>query len=110
MCIVSFIGDDYKNTFPERWPNIKPYPNPGQQAIDPMQQYNFEPRVTKAEFDKLKAEVEELKKLLIAAKEFDSKTGQKDCEMEAKVDFIKKLAEFVGVDIAEIFKNEITSV
>ena len=60
---------------------------------------------SKEEFDALKKEVEELKQLLKAAKKFDEETGQPDCHMDDKVDFIKKLAEYVGVDLEDIFKK-----
>jgi F0F1-type ATP synthase delta subunit len=65
----------------------------------------FTPAVSKEEFEALKKEVEELKRLLKAAKKFDEETGQPDCHMDDKVDFIKKLAEYVGVDLEDIFKK-----
>ena len=59
--------------------------------------------VSREEFDALKKEMEELKKLLKAAKEYDEKTGQPDCHMDEKVELIKKIAELVGVDLKGIF-------
>lgn len=97
MCTVSMIGDYYGKDFPQKYPWYPLNPNP---AVLPT-------TVTvpsRAEFDALKKEVEELKELLKAAKKFDAATGQPDCEMDEKVKFIKKLAEFVGVDIKEVFK------
>ncbi len=90
MCSVSFIGDGWQKTFPNTWPQI----NTG---------LPLEPQVTKFEFEKLRVEVQELRKLLEAAKEFDIKTGQPDCEMDDKVAFIKKIAEFVGVNMDDVF-------
>jgi len=58
---------------------------------------------TREEFDELKRSVEALKELLLAAKEYDRKMGEPDCEMEDKVALIKKLAEVVGVDLSQIF-------
>ncbi len=43
-----------------------------------------------------------MKALLIKAKIYDEQTGQKDCEMEEKVAFIKKFAKYVGVDLSEV--------
>ncbi len=57
------------------------------------------------EFDELKKEVELMKKMLEAAKIYDKDTGQPDCEMEEKIDFLKKVAKLVGVNLEEIFKN-----
>ena len=51
--------------------------------------------VSRAEFDKLKRDVEELKR----AKEYD----EPDCEMDEKVELIRKVAELVGVDIEDLF-------
>jgi len=62
------------------------------------------PQVTRSEFEKLRYEVEELKALLKAAKRFDVNTGQQDCEHEEKIKIIRKVAEFVGVDIVDVFK------
>lgn len=79
MCVVSMIGQNYQDRFPGIYPTF--------------------PNVSREEFDKLKRELEELKKLIKAAREFDEATGQKDCENADKVKFIKQVAEFVGVDI-----------
>ncbi len=112
MCTVSNIGDSYRDNFPPRWPNVPvwpaqptgvPYPSqpgiPGQPVIIDTS------GVSKQEFEALKKEVEELKQLLKAAKKFDEETGQPDCHMDDKVEFIKKLAEYVGVDLEDIFKK-----
>lgn len=105
MCTVSNIGDNYRDNFAPRWPGIV-HPNtwPAQPSTMPDQTV-YTPVVSKQEFDALKKEVEELKQLLKAAKKFDEETGQPDCHMDDKVDFIKKLAEFVGVDLEDIFKT-----
>lgn len=58
--------------------------------------------VSRAEFEKLKKEVEEMKRLLTMAKEIDQKTGQASCQMEDKVATLRKVAEMVGVDLADL--------
>lgn len=60
-------------------------------------------RLTKKEFEALRKEIEELKKLLLAAKAFDEATGQPDCEMDEKVALIRQIADLVGVDVDEVF-------
>lgn len=62
MCVVSIIGDGWGQDFPKRWPDVPSQP------IYPI------PEISRAEFDLLKKEVEELKKLLLAAKKFDEAT------------------------------------
>ena len=116
MCTVSNIGDNYRDNFPPRWPGIV-HPNtwpvqptgvpyPAQPHVTPTEKvYINTSGVSKEEFNALKKEVEELKQLLKAAKKFDEETGQPDCHMDDKVDFIKKLAEYVGVDLEDIFKK-----
>lgn len=100
MCVVSNIGDSWKGDFPIRYPGIN--------------QDFFEPNVTRTDLDlmraelqneieKLRKEIKALKKLLKAAQTFDEETGQKDCEMDDKIAFIKKAAELVGVDMKDVF-------
>lgn len=99
MCVVSNIGDNYRDNFQPRWPNVPIQPN-----YVPSQTRPLLP-VSREEFEALKKEVEELKVLLKAAKKFDEQTNQPDCHMDDKVDFIKKLAQYVGVDLEDIFKK-----
>ena len=105
MCVVSNIGDNYRDNFGPRWPQIpvQPWQSPPSDGNRDYTKVTIP--VSKEEFDALKKEVEELKQLLKAAKKFDEETGQPDCHMDDKVDFIKKLAEFVGVDLEDIFKK-----
>lgn len=83
MCVVSAVGDNWKDSFPNRWPTY--------------------PDVTREEFDALKKEVKELKELLLAAKKFDEATGQPNCEMDEKIDLIKKVAKELGIDMTGVF-------
>ncbi len=91
MCMVSNIGDGWADTFPKKWDHFNPPP-----IIVP-------PEVSRAELEALRAEVKELKKLLLAAKKFDEATGQPNCEMDEKVKLIKAIAKLVGVDLEKIF-------
>jgi hypothetical protein len=91
------IGDDFsKRTIPEKYPWVNPIGPAIGVAISPP---------TREEFEALKKEVQELKKLLEAAKKYDESTGQKDCEIDEKVVFIKQIAKLVGVDVSKIFPN-----
>lgn len=99
MCVVSNIGDNYRDNFEKRWPEIWPSVKPG----NPIAPFLPAP-ITRQEFDALKNEVEELKKLLEAAQRFDVATGQEDCHMDEKVELIKNLAKPVGVSVDDIFR------
>lgn len=104
MCVVSAIGDNYRQNFPYRWPNMVPDVMPDVYGPPPRANPPFDLTITRAEFERLKKEVQELKELLVEASKFDKATGQPHCEMDEKVEFIKKIAEFVGVNMDEVFK------
>lgn len=88
MCVVSMIGEHYQ----DKWQQPHYYP------------YVYSPEtVSKLEFEALKREVEEMKKLLERALKYDKDNHEPNCEHEDKVAFIKKMAELVGVDLSEIF-------
>lgn len=103
MCVVSFVGDQ----FHKRWDEpIKPYVDP--YTFPDYSQWTFvNPGVTKEEFESFKKEImKELdifKELLQGAKEYDKRNNEPNCEMEDKVAFIKKVAEWVGVDLKGVF-------
>jgi hypothetical protein len=53
----------------------------------------------------LKKEVEEMKELLKRAVEYDERNNEPHCEIEEKVEVLKKVAELLGVDLDSIFKK-----
>lgn len=63
------------------------------------------PEVSREEFDRLRREMEELRRLLKAAKRFDEQTGQPHCELDEKVDMVKRVAKMVGVDMQDVFEQ-----
>jgi hypothetical protein len=100
MCVISAVGGEFGRTFPDRYPTIQP-------GIHTTPYIPPTPTpVTRAEFEALRLEMQELRKVLLAAKAFDEATGQPDCEMEEKVTLIKRLAELVGVSMDDIFPEE----
>lgn len=100
MCVVSFIGDHYE----EKW---QPYLPLLPTAVGADVNYGIKifPRISRSEFDQLKKEVEEMKKILIKAKIYDEKNNEPNCEMEEKIKFIKQIAKFVGIDLEDILKK-----
>jgi hypothetical protein len=83
MCVVSMIVDHYTDKFALttfNWPNI-----------------------TREEFEELKKEVENMKKILIKAKIYDEENDQPDCsEKEDKIELLRELAEKLDIDLSEI--------
>jgi hypothetical protein len=117
MCVVSFIGDDFRKRT-EQDDLWKKFLNP----ITPNQQYNPEPLgkpttnpgtgnidlglATKAEVEILRREVEQLKELLKGAIEYDKRNNEPHCEIDEKVALLKKIAEAFGIDLTDIFENK----
>lgn len=102
MCVTSAVTTDWMHRHP-----TYVLPNPPLGGLPPpvVGGYYLTDAPSRAEFEALKKEMEELKKLLLAAKRYDEATGQPDCEMEDKVELITKLAKLVGVDMQEVFNN-----
>lgn len=101
MCVVSYVGDYWKDNLPGTHPWVQPMIYPTSSPVPNSARIVSHP--TREEFDALRKEVEELKKLLLAAKAYDEKTGQPDCELESKIELIKKVADLVGVSMEDVF-------
>lgn len=104
MCVVSFVGDHYR----DKWNPLQPYLVP--QPLSPTittgnASYSFSP--TRAEFDQLKKEVEDMKSLLVKAKEYDEKNNEPNCEIEEKMEFLRQVAKLVGVDLNDVIKPKV---
>ena len=97
MCVVSFVGDYYRDRWAER-PYIQPY-------TPPYGVTYTQTEISREEFEQLKLEVLEMKELLKRALKYDKENGEPHCEMDEKVELLKKVAEFVGVDLSEIFSK-----
>lgn len=118
MCVVSMVGDYYK----DRWidPNwqptsIPPWQQPTQQPFPPYNPEAFKDKtiqdllnnrpVSRFEFDALKKEVEVMKGLLAKAKIYDEKNNEPDCEIENKMKLLKEIAKLVGIDLDDVLKK-----
>jgi hypothetical protein len=105
MCAVSQVGD-YATREWEGWiyrpstssPSTGPNPFLTPIVVKPPTE------VSREEFDTLKKKVEELHTLLLAAKKYDEVTDQPHCEVDDKVAVIKKIAEYFGVDMKDVFE------
>lgn len=86
------IGDYYRETFPQRYPWV--------QTTETNIIYY---QVSREEFEALREDVQEMKALLIRAKIYDEANGEPNCEMEEKIEMIKRIADMVGIDLHEVF-------
>jgi hypothetical protein len=93
MCVYSVVADDWSRRIPYQFPWVPAVPTPNTTPIFPP---------TRKEFEQLREEVRALRPLLEAAKEYDERTGQPDCEMEEKIALIRRLAELVEVDLNDV--------
>lgn len=98
MCSVSMVGDFYSDKWRERdyFPKVPMFP-----GVFPQPQYPI-PVISREEFDLLKREVSDMKELLKRAKEYDEKNGEPNCEIDEKIDLLRKVAKLVGVDLGDI--------
>jgi hypothetical protein len=93
MCVYSVVADDWSRRAHQTYPWIG-------------QNVTFQPPITRTEFDQLREEVRALRDLLHAAKIYDERTGQPDCEVEEKIAFIRQAAELVGLDLSDVLPGE----
>lgn len=96
-CVVSMIGDFYKTKWP--WADPDPY------DWTPSHTFTAGWPVTREEFENLKREVEDMKALLKAAKIYDEKNGEPDCEIDEKMEVLRRVAKMVGVDLEDVLKG-----
>src|SRR5690348_2768046 len=101
MCVVSSMGDHFQKKWTDPQNPLFPYTQPGTGVT----QFPISP-VSAEEFNALKKEVEEMKAILIRAKLYDIKNNEPNCEMEDKVELLKRVAKLFGVDLSEVFGEE----
>ncbi len=88
MCAVSMIGEHYSDKYRQQWPEIY-QPGWAPTFTGP----------TREEFDKLRADVDEMLVLLRRAKLYDAANHEPDCETDEKMAVLRKVAKLVGVDL-----------
>ena len=102
MCVMSMVVDHYR----EKWTPVVipmiPFPG-GAGGIGglPVTLFTTPPQVPPI----TAAEIEEFRKLLERAREYDRKNNEPDCEMAEKINALKLIAEKLGVDISFIDKE-----
>lgn len=84
MCVVSNVGDYWQRRLPERYPWVQESALAG---------------VSQEDFDKLRADVEEIKRQLGEARKIDTAEGNADCGTEEKLALIREVARLIGVDL-----------
>lgn len=98
MCVVSNIGDHHR--WPDQWPwqPVEPTVPVDPVIPDPFRKI-WEEHAKDAEIDDLKKRVSSLEELLRKGKQYDDENGEPECEMDEKVELLKKLAKELGVEL-----------
>jgi DNA-binding XRE family transcriptional regulator len=97
MCVVSFVGDGFSE-----WYKQKPYTVKIITTGNPPEE---KPLATAEQIEELRKELLLVKELLKKAIKYDEDNGEPNCEMEEKVELLKKIADAVGVDIDDVFSQ-----
>lgn len=102
MCVVSMIMDYYGDEWGRRihrpvWPVVPP-PGPGL----PYDPYPHMPPVPSGPPPVSPAEIEEFRRLLERAREYDKRHNEPDCELEEKRQKVRELAKQLGIDVSFI--------
>lgn len=88
MCVVSMIMNHYSEKWGPTPPTVVPLPH----IISPPSPPIKFPFITKEEID-------EFRRLLERAREYDRRNNEPDCELEEKKRKVRELAEQLGVKI-----------
>ncbi|MCI0563752.1 MAG: hypothetical protein MN733_35205 [Nitrososphaera sp.] len=89
MCVVSMIMDHYKDTIPQ-WP---------QKPISTNYTFTIDLALEQWKADVIRR-LDEMEKLIKAAKEYDTRNGEPDCELDSKREALKKIASEMGIEIS----------
>jgi hypothetical protein len=92
MCVMSMVMDHYHDEWIRRYylPVI---------PLQPVLPFPIIPAVPAPALQPTPAEIDEFRRLLERARQYDRDHNQPDCELEEKRQKLKKLAEDLGVKI-----------
>lgn len=99
MCVVSMVSDHYDNQF-------KPYRKYIPPTTSTTGYGNLPFDISRQEFEDLKKEVLHMKELLKAAKLYDEKNNEPDCEIEEKITRLREIAKLVGIDLDDVISKK----
>jgi hypothetical protein len=94
------IGDHYKDWMPKKYPDVFPIDT----TDVPKSAFTWPVvnGISREEFDALKRDVEEMKALLKRAVKYDEDNNEPHCEIEEKMELLRKIAEAVGISLDDV--------
>lgn len=95
MCVLSMVVDHYSDKWEDR--NLWRGPYMETSPWTTLPEGKLTPMITEEE-------IEELRKLLGRAREYDKKNSEPDCESKDKIDRLKKILQDMKVSV-EIFEK-----
>ena len=103
------IADHYRGKWSPNIPNTYPY-HPGGLAPplpDPLIPFKTQPtQNVEKDIAELRKEVQEMKELLKRAIKYDEDNNEPHCETKEKIEFLRKVAEAVGLNLDDVFGKE----
>lgn len=114
MCVVSMIHDHYIDKwYPRVYPQYPPFsPFMPSGETEKERERELQEMLDKIKTEKItvipvsqsltKEEIDEFRKLLDRAREYDRKNNEPECPMDTKVALLKELARILGVDLGNI--------
>jgi len=94
MCVVSMVMDHYR----DKWGPLIPIPIVPFPVI-PYPYYPLPPQEPVPVPFISPAEIEEFRRLLERAREYDKRHNEPDCELEEKREAVRKIAKALGLEI-----------
>ncbi|MPZ20149.1 MAG: hypothetical protein GEV06_19860 [Luteitalea sp.] len=100
MCAVSMIMDHYGDKWRDRLPNTMPYEQVPQTPQQPWSPEDIA-RIFQSPVPAItKDEIEEFRRLLERAREYDRRNNEPECELESKKAAVLAIAKQLGVEIS----------
>jgi hypothetical protein len=96
MCVVSMVMDHYW----EKWQPFTRNPDPQEIPGGPQKTIYPEPQAITAD------KINEFRRLLARAREYDRKHNEPECELEEKKAKIRDLAQSLGIDVSFIDEKD----
>lgn len=105
MCVVSMVSDHQINKWGE-WINQENLYTPIIVKNVDTKQLEVKIENLTAQFEELRRDFTDFKKLVLRAIDYDERNNEPECEVEDKVRLIKEMANHLGIDVSDIWSKD----